>query len=132
MNYASIRRKLDVMEGKRTGELLLIVTLPDGTQAKKTPQQWWDNRHIWQWDFLKGIACYDPNGWPPFLLFHAKGLDDAYQEAMKNGGSYTYKETTIGNKGEFITVEKHIDASYYKEERDDCLRKFNIKEMDHV
>ena len=127
MNFSSLRRKLDVMEGKATGELLLIVTLPDGTQAKKTPQQWWDHRNIWQWDFLKGIACYDPNGWPPFLLFMAKGWDEEYQKAIENGGRMKYTDTVIDGSGQVKSIEKYMDADYYKEERDDVLRKFNIR-----
>lgn len=126
MNIASLRRKLDVLEGGGTGDLLLIVTLPDGTRAKKTPQEWWDHRHSWKWDYLNGIAMDSPRGWPPFLLFMAKGYDASYKKAIENGGFLEYTETIIDEKGRFKDVKKRVDADYYKNERDDALAKFNI------
>lgn len=123
----TIKRRLAILEGKYLPSgVILRVTLPDGKTADVPARDWWTHRYEWDWDFPRGdcIAKDDPNGWPPFLLFVAKGFDKAYRDAMANGGRVQYVDTVIDENGRPKDIEKTVDAEYYKNERDEMLKKF--------
>lgn len=81
----SIQKRLDDLQRRvmpsKTGSLL-NVTLPDGRRATVTARDWWLHRYEWDCSFPRGdwLAKADPDGWPPALLFFARGFDRSARE----------------------------------------------------
>ena len=121
----SIRRQIADMNARidrlAPGGTFRLVELPDGCQVEKPARDWWMHRREWKWIKTTRI---DPNGWPPFVLYLAKCADESYNNAMANGGRYEYVETTIDANGRFKNTNKYVEAEYYKNERDEWLKKF--------
>ena len=72
-------------------ESLLLVQLPDGTQAERTAAEWWEHRNEWGWIGILTYAEKDAdreNKFVPAYLMMAKIIDNAVQIAMKNRGIF--------------------------------------------
>lgn len=79
--------KLKPFESAINRDSVLLVELPDGTQAERTAAEWWDHRH--EWAMVGIITCTNrmEGATLPMFLLNAKMFDEAIGEAEKGDGT---------------------------------------------
>lgn len=85
------RKKLESLNSMVGPDSMLLVQLPDGTQAERPAAEWWKHRREWAW---LGIVTSSDDGILPGMLMMAAVFSDAIDDAEKHGGVFAERFST--------------------------------------
>lgn len=81
MNHDAIRKRLAALQSQIVPETCFcLVELPDGTEAEKSIDEWWEHRKEWRWK--KMTRGGDVSA---VLLVLAAIYDEVAEDAMRKG-----------------------------------------------
>lgn len=81
MSNESVKKRLAALKSQIVPETCFcLVELPDGTEAEKSIDEWWEHRKEWSWK--KMTRCGDVSA---VLLVLAAINDEVAEDAMRKG-----------------------------------------------